>query len=114
MTLVATALNLEEKMKIYPQVLTFFRKPQILLFYFAVLQTTAKKWTKVKNARVRCAKLLFLRTKKIVTFSLPLHILISIRGADIAVPINTVRLKLVFYIKGNIYHCVHVILVCRS
>ena len=38
-------------MKTYPQVLTFFVKPQICLFHVVVLLTTAKKWTKVKNAR---------------------------------------------------------------
>ena len=38
-------------------------KPQIWLFHVVVLQTTAKKWTKVKNARVERAKLLFLPTK---------------------------------------------------
>ena len=57
------ALNLEEKMKIYPRVLTFFIKPQIWLFHVVVLQTTAKKWAKVKNARAERAKLLFLPTK---------------------------------------------------
>ena len=46
MTLVGTALNLGEKMKIYPQVLTFFIKPQIWLFHVVVLLTTAKKRTK--------------------------------------------------------------------
>ena len=58
MTSVGTALNLGEKMKIYPQV-----------------QTTAKKWTKVKNARAGRAKLLFcplnIQIYKFVTFSLP-------------------------------------------
>ena len=63
MTLVVTALNLREKMKNYPQVLTFFIKPQLSLFHVAVLLTTAKKWTKVKNARAERAKLLFLPTK---------------------------------------------------
>ena len=63
MTLVVTALNLGEKMKNYPQVLTFFIKPQLSLFHVAVLLTTAKKWTKVKNARAERAKLLFLPTK---------------------------------------------------
>ena len=63
MTLVVTALNLGEKMKNYPQVLTFFIKPQLRLFHVAVLLTTAKKWTKVKNARAGRAKLLFLPTK---------------------------------------------------
>ena len=58
MTLVGTALNLGEEMKVYPQVLTLFIKPQIWLFHVVVLLTTAKKWTKVKNA-----KLLFLPTK---------------------------------------------------
>ena len=50
-------------MKIYPQVLTFFIKPQIWLFHVVVLQTAAKKWTKVKNARAGRAILLFLPTK---------------------------------------------------
>ena len=63
MTLVGTALNLGEKMKIYPQELTLVIKPQIWLFYVVVLLTTAKKWTKVKNARAERAKLLFLLTK---------------------------------------------------
>ena len=63
MKLVVMALNLGEKMKSYPQVLTFFIKPQLSLFHVAVLLTTAKKWTKVKNARAERAKLLFLPTK---------------------------------------------------
>ena len=63
MTLVGTALNLGDKMKIYPQVLMSFIKPGIWLFHFVVLQTTTKKWTKVKNARAGRAKLLFLPTK---------------------------------------------------
>ena len=48
-----------EKMKIYLQVLTSFIKHQIWLFHVVVLQTTAKKWTKVKNARAGRAKLFF-------------------------------------------------------
>ena len=63
MTLVGTALSLVEKMKIYPQVLTFFIKPQLCLFHVVVLLTTAKKWTKVKNARAGRAELLFLLSK---------------------------------------------------
>ena len=63
MTLVGTALNLGEKIKIYPQGLTFFIKPQIWLFRVVFLLTTAKKWTKVKNARAGRAKLFFLPTK---------------------------------------------------
>ena len=63
MTLVGTALNLGEKMKIYPRVLTFFIKPQIWLFHIVVLLTTAKKWTRVKNAPVEGAKLSLLCTK---------------------------------------------------
>ena len=59
MTLVGTALNLGQKMKIYPQVMTLSIKPQIWLFHVVVLLTTAKKWTKVKNARAGRAKLLF-------------------------------------------------------
>ena len=50
-------------MKIDPQVLTFSIKPQIWLFLVVVLLTTAKKWTKLKNARAGRAKLLFLPTK---------------------------------------------------
>ena len=63
MTLVGTALNLGQKMKIYPQVMTLSIKPQIWLFHVVVLLTTANKWTKVKNARAGRAKLLFLPTK---------------------------------------------------
>ena len=63
MTVVVTALNLGEKMKSYPQVLTFFIKPQLSLFQVAVLLTMAKKWTKVKNARAERAKQLFLPNK---------------------------------------------------
>ena len=63
MTLVKTALNLGEKIKIHPQELTFLITTQIWLFYVVVLLTTAKKWTKVKNARAERAKLLFLPTK---------------------------------------------------
>ena len=62
MTLVGTALNLGEKMKIYPQAPTSLIKPQIWLFHVVVLQTTAKKWTKTKHARAGRAKLLFLST----------------------------------------------------
>ena len=54
---------LGEKMKIYPQVLTFFIKPKTWLFHVVVSLTTATKWTKVKNARAGRAKLLFLLTK---------------------------------------------------
>ena len=50
-------------MKIYPQVLMSSIKPQIWLFHVVVLLTTAKKWTKVKNARAEREKLLFLPTK---------------------------------------------------
>ena len=63
MTLVVTALNIEEKMKIYPQVLTSFIKPQIWLFHVVVLQTAAKKWTKAERVRAGSTKLLFLPTK---------------------------------------------------
>ena len=59
MTLVGTALNLGQKMKIYPQVMTLFIKPQIWLFHVVVLLTTAKKWTKVKNARAGRASYCF-------------------------------------------------------
>ena len=63
MTLVGMAINLGKKMKIYPQVLTIFIKPQIWLFHVVVLLTTAKKWTKVKNSRARRAKSLPVLTK---------------------------------------------------
>ena len=57
MTLVGTALNFVEKMKIYPRVLTFFIMPQIWLCHVVVLLTTAKKRTKVKSASAGRAKL---------------------------------------------------------
>ena len=41
----------------------FFIKPQIRLFHVVVLVTTAKKWTKVKNARAERAKLFSFPTK---------------------------------------------------
>ena len=65
MTPVGTALDLGEKMKIHVQVLTFFIEPKIWLVQvvFFFLPTTAKKWTKAKNARAERAKLLFLPTK---------------------------------------------------
>ena len=50
-------------MEVYPLVPTFFMKPQVWLFHVVVLLTTAKKWTKVKNARAGRAKLSFLPTK---------------------------------------------------
>ena len=49
MTLVGSALNLGQKMKIYPQVLTFSIKPKIWLLHVVVLLTTAMKCTKVKT-----------------------------------------------------------------
>ena len=61
MLLVGTALNLGQNMK--KKYLTSFTKPQFWLFHVAVLQTTAKKWTKVKNVRAGRVKLLFLPTK---------------------------------------------------
>ena len=78
MTLVRLALNLHEKIKVYPQVLTFILKPQIWLFHVVVLQVMAKKRAKVKSAHAWCAKLLFLPTKIIcifVMFSLPVWFL---------------------------------------
>ena len=65
MTLVGTALNLGENMKIYPKNV-FFIKPQTcpnLAIHVVVLLTTAKKWTKVKNARAWRAKLVLLLIK---------------------------------------------------
>ena len=50
-------------MKIYLLVLTSSIKPQIWLFHVVVLLTTAKKWTKMKNARAGRVNLLFLPTK---------------------------------------------------
>ena len=50
-------------MKIYLQVLTLSINPPIWQFHVVVLQTTAKKETKMKNARAERAKLLFLPTK---------------------------------------------------
>ena len=57
------AFNLGEKMKIYPKVLTFFKKPEIWLCHVVVFLTTAKKRTKLKNARAGRANLLLLLTK---------------------------------------------------
>ena len=62
MTLVGTALNLGQKMTIYPQVMTLFIKPQ-WLFHVVVLLTTAKKCTKVETPSAGRAKLLLLPTK---------------------------------------------------
>ena len=46
-------------MKIYLQGLTYyFIKPEIWLFDVVFLQTTAKKWTKVKNSHAGHVKLL--------------------------------------------------------
>ena len=61
MLLVGTALNLGQKMKKKKnlQLLTSFTKPQLWLFHVAVLQTTTKKWTKVKNVRAGRVKLFF-------------------------------------------------------
>ena len=53
-------------MKIYLQGLTYFIKPEIWLFYIVVLQTTAKKWTKVKNSHAGHVKLLFWPTYCVV------------------------------------------------
>ena len=53
-------LNLGENMKIYVQVLTSSIKSKIWLSHVLVLLTTAKKWTKIRNARAGRAKLLFL------------------------------------------------------
>ena len=50
-------------MKIYLQVLTFSVTPQTWLFHVVALLTTAKKWTKMKNARAGRAKLLFMPTE---------------------------------------------------
>ena len=62
MTLVGTAINLGEKMKIHPEVPTSLIKPQIWLFHVVVLHTTVKKWTNTKHTRAGRAKLLFLST----------------------------------------------------
>ena len=57
------ALNLGEKNEIYLQVLTFSIPLQTWQFHVVALLTTAKKWTKMKNARAGRVKLLFLPTK---------------------------------------------------
>ena len=56
-------LNLGEKMKIISPMATSSLEPQIWLFHIIVLLTTAKNWTKMKNAHAGRAKLLFLPTK---------------------------------------------------
>ena len=63
MTLVGRALNLGEKMKIYSQVLTFFIKPQIWLFYLDFFADDGKEMDKSEKRTCRPAKLLFLPTK---------------------------------------------------
>ena len=62
MILVGRALNSGEQVKIYLQVMTSLIKLQIWLFH-VVLLTTAKKWTKVRNAHAKDAKLLSLPAK---------------------------------------------------
>ena len=56
-------LNLGEKNENLSPSADVLIKPQIWLFHVVVLLTTAKKWTKMKNARAERAKLLFLSTK---------------------------------------------------
>ena len=64
MLLVGTALNLGQNMKKKKKKnMTSFTKPQFWLFHVAVLQSTAKKWKKVKNVRAGRVKLLLLPTK---------------------------------------------------
>ena len=58
--LVGTALNLGENLSSSADVL---HKISDLAIHVVILQTTAKKWTKLKNARPGCAKLLFWPTK---------------------------------------------------
>ena len=53
MTLVGTVLNLGEKIKRYPQVLTFFIKPQIWLFHVVVFAFDDKKMDKREKRSCR-------------------------------------------------------------
>ena len=48
------------------QGLTYFIKPEIWLFHVVVLQTTAKKWTKVKTSHAGHVKSLFWPTYCVV------------------------------------------------
>ena len=73
-------------MKIYLQVLTSSIKPQIWLFHFAVLMTTAKKWTKMKNARAERLKLLFLPVNmKICDVLVAVAVVVATRRGDIMI-----------------------------
>ena len=71
MTLVGTALNAGEKMKIYPEVLTSFIKPQTWLFHVVGLLSFAADGKEmdrfeVKNALAGHAKLLILSVVVVV------------------------------------------------
>ena len=70
-------------MKTYPEVLTSLIKPQIWPFHEVVSLTTAKKWTKVKNACAGRAKLLFFSTTGTRTSKISLSVAwIPIRAWD--------------------------------
>ena len=56
MTLVRTALNFGEKMKIYPQVLTLFIKPQICLFHVVVFADDGKEMDKREKRTYKACK----------------------------------------------------------
>ena len=60
MTLVGSAVKLGEKMKIYPQVLTFFIKPQIWLFHvvFFFFADDGKEMDKSEKRTCRACKAL--------------------------------------------------------
>ena len=60
MTLVGTALNLGEKMKIYPQVLTFFIKPEIWLFHVVFFADDGKEMDKSEKRTCRACKAILL------------------------------------------------------
>ena len=56
MTLVGTALNLGEKINIYPKVLTFFIKPQIWLFRVVFFADDGKEMDKSEKCTCRACK----------------------------------------------------------
>ena len=63
MTLLVTALNLGGENENLSCSVDVLHKTSNLAFLRCRLETTTKKWTKLKNARAGRAKLLFLPTK---------------------------------------------------
>ena len=66
MTLVGTALNLGEKMKIYPQVLAFFIKPSNLAISRCCFADDGKEMDKSEKCTCRACKAIVFACKAIV------------------------------------------------